>query len=278
MNGYLGSLMRMTGINFGGESSAGHLETAAGPQPIHKEETRFVEPPAQPTPIGRTDTEHPVYQASTDTLAESIRRPVPAPAKIKTGTQDTQTRQSKPGKEKTPAAERKPNEEQGKTPEHFDQMKPVESFEAVELVRPVRLSDWSDWSDQSDSSDHSDPVRPEIIESLEFGSESHGKQEVFDSPVALVDVTQWVEDTPQVYPQYPRRPQPEVQGVQGVQGIQEVQEFSLSIGSINLTVEEPQPLIRHVPLLSPPVGGGQASVGGSGSPASRLGRHYIRVR
>jgi len=248
MNGYLGSLMRMTGINAGGESSAGHLDAAAGPQPIHKEETRFVEPPAQPTPIGRTDTEHPVYQASTDTLAENMRRPVPAPAKINTRTRDTQTRQSKPGKEKTPAAERKPNKEQGKAPEHFDQVKPAESFEAVELVRP------------------------EIIKSFESGGESHGKQEVFDSPVTLLDVMQWEEETPRVYP---HRPQPEIQGAQGVQG---VQEFSLSIGSINLTVEEPQPVIRHVPLLSPPVGGGQAGMGGSGSPASRLGRHYIRVR
>jgi hypothetical protein len=135
---------------------------------------------------------------------------------------------------------------------------PVESVLSVQPVQPVQPVR---------------PVRPERkevrLESLEPGSGSHGKEGVLDAPVTLADVMQWVEETPRVYPHRPR---------QDVQGVQGVQEFSLSIGSINLTVEEPRPAISFVPPPSPPMGNRQPGVGGSGSPASRLGRHYIRVR
>lgn len=59
--------------------------------------------------------------------------------------------------------------------------------------------------------------------------------------------------------------------------VQENREFSLSIGSINVTVEDP-PGAADYPPPPPPQQNRQRSSPGGESLSSRLGRHYIRMR
>jgi hypothetical protein len=61
--------------------------------------------------------------------------------------------------------------------------------------------------------------------------------------------------------------------------LQENREFNLSIGTISITVEEPQTgadFMKHP--VPPPQDKGQARNAAGGTPSPRLGRHYLRMR
>lgn len=62
--------------------------------------------------------------------------------------------------------------------------------------------------------------------------------------------------------------------------LHENREFSLSIGTIAVTVEEPQARaeIQPIPTVQIPTASHRDQKGGTGTPSSRLGRHYVRIR
>jgi hypothetical protein len=348
MNGYLGSLMRMSGINFGPGPSAGHLEAAGSPQPIHREETKFVEPPAKTLASG----------SNRSTNAENTGIPEKAPI------QETQTAENPGDQPLTPAAPnhadtagttitnavthetpgKKRKEDEAANENQHNQRVPIEENIVIErqssrdektvdknsdgvgarednAITQAAVEKKNNGNNERDISSNSLKVGEQNIEyEIEFeeikpqepqhlqpsqpaleqptnqvqtpvpGENAHvikhgkgknetetGKETDSSSSIALADIQQWVsavepESLPAVNKSQTRSTSPREQ-VSRQQ--QEVQEFTLSIGSINLTVEEPQSIIQQEPP-SPPVSAGRPGVGESS--ASRLGRHSIRVR
>jgi hypothetical protein len=240
MKGYFGGLIKMTGLTFG--SSARPRAGSSITPPIHVEETKFIESQQGPETVKVRQEPGEMKQPQEKTAGTGNLENLPGEGKKYNQPQPNQKVE-------------KNVDSTGKAPARADQVIKIPDSR-YEIEEKPEISEVVFIPPEVEAGE------PEIKSPIKPINEI--SKEETAQPITLKTVKEWVAGSPVK----------ETETAGGQAPLQENREFNLSIGTINLTVEEPR---TGPPVNKPPQIKNNAPVINNPR-SSRLERHYIRIR